>query len=379
MTTTNTFANKINKISDRIPVRDYQLLTSIEFTGYLLERLGQSAVLIVNREGKVIYVSERTEQLLAVQGDELIGKDYYENFVIYDDAGKLIPPRKRLVWEALNTVNYKRITPFFCYYGEGENRLHIAITANVVQEETEVAAVVLLVREVKRILNVDEMKTLFISFAAHQLKTPSSITKGFLELLVREGQDSYTKNQWENLQSAYEATESLIKLSKALLNLTKLEGGMIEPKLSETNPKKVLEEKAFSNSLLSKVKEVTVKIEARGKENFETDEIILSELFDILLSNAIKFSPQGSTVTVQLENKKDALHIMVADQGTGISEEQLKKLFSTTFKSDPASSGHGLGLVMAKKYLALLNGTISAESQEGGGAIFKIFIPKPLR
>lgn len=376
---TAAFAKKIKQLESRIKLRDYQLLTSAENIGFLLERFGQAGVVVVNRDGEIIYVSERAEQLLGVREKNLVGKSYVERIFIYDNDGYIIPPRKQLVWEALHTANYKRVTPFFCFYGPPDKRLHIAMTAAVMRDGNEVGMVALTMREVKRVLNVDEMKSLFVSFAAHQLKTPSSITKGFLELLVREGKAAYTKRQWEHLESAYEANESLINLSKALLNLTKLEGGLMEPKLSVINPREVIEKKKFSHKLLSGIKEVRIELVADGAEQyFETDEMIFSELFDILFSNAIKFSPPGGVVTISLNINNTGLRLSVADQGPGISAEQQERLFTTTFKSDPASSGHGLGLVMAKKYAALLGGTITLVSEVGKGAMFTLFLPKPL-
>lgn len=373
------FTKKIHDLAGRIPPRDFALLTGTSFTGFLLERLGQATVIIINREGNILYVSERAEKLLDISGADLVGKEYFKHIIEYDDAGKEIPNRKRLAWEALHTANYKRVTPFFCYYGPPEKRLHIAMSATVIHDGGEVAGAVLLIREVKRVLNVDEMKSLFVSFAAHQLKTPSSIVKGFLELMIREGHNSYSKTQWENLQSAFEANESLIRLSKALLNLTKLEGGLIEPKLSVINPGEVITDKISSQKLLANLKNIQPQLRVLGQnQDFETDEMIFSELFDILFSNAVKFSPNSSTIYIIITFSAKGLTVTVQDQGPGIPPEQIEKLFSTTFKSDPASQGHGLGLAMAKKYLALLGGEISASSTVGQGTTFSFFIPTPL-
>lgn len=372
--------HSILSLQGKIPDEDFSLLVSPDLTASLLEHSGEAGVIVINKSGKIIYLSKRAQNLLGVPAASLLGADYATSIVVFDNNGKEIPVQKRLVWQALYTPDYKRLTPFFCYLGQDlTERMQVAMTARQVLSGGKVAAVLLQVREVKRVLNVDEMKSLFISFAAHQLKTPSSIVKGFLELLIKEGEGAFSKGQWENIQSAYSATETLIELTKALLNLTKLEGGMIEPKLAPINPAELVQDRIKARQMLAKVKGIqTSVISNKPGGYFETDPIILSEVFDILYNNAIKFSPENGRITVVLQLAEAGATISVADQGEGVSPEKQEKLFTTTFKSDPASSGHGLGLVIAKKYLALLKGTIGVESKPGQGATFTFFIPKYL-
>lgn len=372
------FDFRLRDTRGKIPDEDFNLLTSTRFAGFLLEYLSESTVVVINAKAQIIYVSERAERLLNIPVEKLIGQNYFERVHIYDEDGIEIPVRKRLAWEALNTANYKRVTPFFCYYGESpHSRFQVAMKALAIEANGKVTAVILTIREVKRVLNIDEMKTLFVSFAAHQLKTPSSITKGFLELLVREGSGNFKKNQWHNLQSAYEANESLINLSKALLNLTRLEGGLIEPKISNINPTQIIEEKILAKQLLCRMKNIEIRFETKDEARyFETDELIFSELFDIVFSNAIKFSPNDSTITITLKHEPDGLFLSVSDHGPGMSEEQQERLFTTASKPLSAEAGHGLGLIIAKKYLALLRGSISVQSHLGDGTIFTIRLPK---
>src|SRR3989338_468415 len=346
---------------------DNKLLSSPEFTMFLLERLGQTATIVVDSKCSIIYWSQRAEKLFGLQSSAVLGQEYETTLPLFDAQGKQLPNRKRLIWEALHTVNYKRVTPFFCYGKDPSGRLfQIAMHAIVYRKRGRVTAVVLEAREVKRIINVGEMKTLFISFAAHQLKTPSSIVKGFLELMLREGQNRYSQEQWGNLESAHEANERLIALSRALLNLTKLEGGLIEPRLNTVNMAELIKEKLASHQATADKKNITIHFTALGPGAFfETDETIFAEIFEIVIGNAIKFSPAQKSITITLATTGEEAVLQVTDQGPGIPASQRSQLFSTTFKTDPASGGHGLGLAMAKKYLTLLGGRIAVDSTEG--------------
>ncbi len=222
------------------------------------------------------------------------------------------------------------------------------------------------------------MKSLFVSFAAHQLKTPSSVVKGFLELMMRQGEAAYSPEQWHFLTSAFESNEQLITVSKTLLNMARLEGGLIEPKVLEFDPSRSLQSKIASLAPLYKTKRVNINLNASGDEDLHlrNDETFFLEIFGILLGNAIKHSPIGGEITVSCSLTPAHCEVHVTDNGPGIPEEVRSKLFTTEQEASAEENSHGLGLYMAKKYIALLNGTIGlADGSSSSGSDFYFTIP----
>jgi signal transduction histidine kinase len=177
------------------------------FAEHLLERLNKSGMVVLNDKGEIVYVSVRAEQVLDLNKAAVLGQSFFEAVPLQTLEGEDIDDRKHPVWRALQPQPYTQVTPFFCSQpGVGQ-----ALAMNVLQilDEKKLKAVVVQIRKAEREVNVGEMKTLFVSFAAHQLKTPSSIVKGFLELMIREGQEIYSADQWNYLISAFESNEHL--------------------------------------------------------------------------------------------------------------------------------------------------------------------------
>lgn len=358
-----------------------KLLHDPEFTATVLERLGQSAPLVVSPQGAILYASQRVLRLLKLTARAAEGKHFLVAVKLCNEQGEALPERKNPVCQALQKGVRTQMTPFFCYLQrKGEKPpIPVAVKAWQIRSGRTLRCVVVEIREIERVLNVGEMKSLFVSFAAHQLKTPSSIVKGFLELMLREGAKAYQPQQWYNLQSAFEANENLINLSKTLLNLTRLEGGLIEPRIVPFNPAVVLKSKISGRKPLLAGHNIKVKLETKGSRGmFPSDETFFSEIYDILFSNALKYSPTGSIITVTLTVNKDELRLEVADQGPGLPLEQQKTLFDTGFSPDEANNSHGLGLFMAKKYVSLLKGKIGLIPNQKHGAKFFFTIPKPI-
>ncbi len=343
-----------------------------------LERVGQAGIIITDHAGVVQYASTRALRLLGLQRSVLLTQHFFKHIRLFDQQGRELGEKRTPVGSALRSSRFVQLTPFFCNYQKKNSTVSVALKVTQVQSNKQTTGAIIEIREATRKLNIDEMKSLFLSFAAHQLKTPSSVVKGFLELLIREGKKNFRPGQWDHIASAYAANEQLIRLSKTLLNLTRLEGGMIEPKVVTFNAREIAEQKIVASKMLRQSKGIEVALESPASAIFETDTVFFSELFDILFSNAVKHAPENTTVTVRLKVTDHELKLEVTDQGAGLSAYQQKELFVTAQQSNPYENSHGLGLLMAQKYLALLGGTIGVRSKIKQGATFYFTIPAPI-
>jgi signal transduction histidine kinase len=354
------------------------ILQDADFSQFLLENLTQSALLLVDKAGRITYVTKSLVRLFGLSQNKLLEQVFFQVVHLRDDRNNELTERKHPVFQALRTRSFNQMTPFFCRLETAKGQVPVALRAIQIKQQARVSGVIVELREVKRVLNVGEMKTLFVSFAAHQLKTPSSIVKGFLELMLREGKRAYQSQQWYNLQSAFEANENLIHLSKTLLNLTRLEGGLIEPKLAPFDPEDVLRRKIASHQSLLKIKNVKVDLRVEGKSRpFLSDEVFFSEVYEVLFNNALKYSDPGSRILVICKPRKEELTVEVHDEGPGIPEDKQQTLFKGASDMDPEKDSHGIGLLMAKKYVSLLKGDIGMRPGVVKGSVFFFTIPKP--
>ncbi len=346
------------------------------FAEHLLERLNKTGIVVVNSTGECIYVSEKAQQILKKAKRQIIGKQFFEAIPLLTIEDKEINIRKHPVAIALGHKSYTQVTPFFCKLHQEDDGHILAMNVLQIKKQRKVFGVVVQIRKAERELNIGEMKSLFVSFAAHQLKTPSSIVKGFLELMMREGRKAYNANQWGYLISAFESNEHLIHVSKTLLGLARLEGGLIAPTIKAMDPRQLLRGKIKSMQTLLDIKKINVTFEPEGKGFLNSDEAFFLEIFEILFANAVKHAPENTNILITCTTSKYGTEVHVIDNGPGISETLKAKLFVSAQQDAPDQNTHGLGLYMAKKYIALLDGSIGVEARNPApGSDFFFVVP----
>lgn len=349
-----------------------------DFTRNLLEKIGgNSATIVLDSSGVCVFVSSNIENVLGISLNDCSNKKFIDALKLYSMDDIIVDEQKHPVMKALNLKDFVQSTPFFCKLSAGSPDTYALSTIQISGKTPAETHVVVQMRKAKREVEVGEMKTLFLSFAAHQLKTPSSVVKGFLELMMRQGEAAYSAEQWHFLTSAFESNEQLIDVSKTLLNMARLEGGLIEPNILEFDPASSLQRKIASYSTLYQTKRVNVNFAASGDvEHIRSDETFFLEVFGIILGNAIKHSPIGGEIKVSCSTSASQCEVRVTDNGPGIPAEVKASLFKSEQGESKDENSHGLGLFMAKKYVALLNGSIGLEDAASDqGAEFYFTVP----
>jgi len=221
---------------------------------------------------------------------------------------------------------------------------------------------------------IDEQKR-FVADASHELKTPLTSLKTSIEVSMR-GKELPIKVK-ELLRVNLEDVNTLNKLIDRLLSLANKE--TIEPVFDNLDIKEVLESAVKKVSYLSKEKKIKINLNTKNYQLIG-DEISLTELFVILLDNAVKYSQKNSEIKITTIPFKKYLIIRVQDSGIGISEKYLSKIFDRFYRIDSSrthnnSSGFGLGLSMAKKIVENHCGVITVSSEIAIGTIFTIKLP----
>ncbi|MBI4687814.1 MAG: GAF domain-containing protein [Nitrospirae bacterium] len=228
-------------------------------------------------------------------------------------------------------------------------------------------------------------KSDFLANMSHELRTPLTAIIGFSEMMIHDPNSDINARHREYLQYMLEASEQLLSLINDLLDLAKIEAGKTDLELTEFSLKELLygsvsmfKEKAMKHAI-----NVRVEIE-EGIGSVIADNRKIKQVLFNLLSNALKFTPDGGSVVVQARKARnggmrESMEISVTDTGIGISEEDQKKLFQPFEQLDSALTkkhkGTGLGLSICKNIVELHGGRIWLESEPGRGARFTFTIP----
>lgn len=225
---------------------------------------------------------------------------------------------------------------------------------------------------------LEKMRTEFISNVSHELRTPLQSIKGFTKLML-EGKVPDQDTQAEFLEIMYNQSVHIQMLVESLLNLSRIESGHFSIRKKTVHLGNIIRAAVKSVSSLTAQKDMTILEEVPSEfEVIEGDEERLIQVMVNLLSNAIKFSPEGSSITVKLENKGDFI-VHVVDRGVGIPAEELSRLFQRFYQVDRSAArdlgGTGLGLYISKQIVEAHGGRIWVESRVGEGSKFSFSLP----
>ncbi|KKU82437.1 MAG: Histidine kinase [Microgenomates group bacterium GW2011_GWA2_47_8] len=219
----------------------------------------------------------------------------------------------------------------------------------------------------------------FITNASHELRTPLTSLKLAIEVALRN-KDLTLKESKKIISENLQDVNHLQDLSVRLLRLTTGKNSGQKILTEKISLKKVIEESVKKISGLAKSKNILIKNLVNTDRIISGNQTDLVELFSILLDNAIKYSQEKTKVTLSLKEDNQSADISVTDQGIGIEENDLPRIFDRFFRSNLARSktkvsGFGLGLSIAKKIVKDHHGNISVQSKSGKGSIFTIHLP----
>lgn len=225
---------------------------------------------------------------------------------------------------------------------------------------------------------LDKAKTEFVSLASHQLRSPLASTKWLSEMLISGDLGAVSDKQKEYLNKLHAANEDMISLVDVLLNVSRIEMGRLTVEKKVTNVEEICESVLNELAVLINQNAVVIKRSYNNLfKDIQSDPKLLRIVIQNLVSNAVKYTPRGGTVTITFEAFAGEKRIKVSDTGLGIPKNQQDKIFTKLFRADnvralSASQGTGLGLYLVKSVVSSIGGKISFVSEENKGSTFTI-------
>lgn len=232
-----------------------------------------------------------------------------------------------------------------------------------------------------KLQELDDMKSEFLAHVSHELRTPMASIQEGTHLLLDEIPGPLVQEQRTTLRIMADSCRRLIHLISTILDLSKMEAGMMEYRIVAVDLSRVAEISINKVRLLADSKHVQLLVEHPGERVWvKADAGRIEQVLDNLLSNALKFSPEGGIIKVLMTPDPQAgvLEVAVSDMGPGIAADDLPYIFERFYqgrtKAKNSAEGSGLGLALAKKVVEALGGRIWIESEVGKGTTVRFIL-----
>ena len=256
----------------------------------------------------------------------------------------------------------------------------MAALAPVRDEHGDLLGAVTVLRDITKLKEIEKIKSQFVSMVAHELRAPLAAIEGWLDLLLsgEAGGDESLERQW--LQRAKERSKSLLAMVSDLLEINKIEAGKVAQKMEPLQVSRVIRKVVDFLKPEADRKHISFRLDLPDPlPAVPADLQDMEKLFTNLVSNAIKYSGDRGSVTIESSVDENYVGFHVRDTGIGIAEEDLPRIFDDFFRVENREtsqiSGTGLGLTIAKKIVDSHFGRIEVASQLHRGSTFSVYLP----
>lgn len=254
--------------------------------------------------------------------------------------------------------------------------LQFFITAVKTQPDT-MFGVMILLQDITHLKQLDKLKSEFLMIASHELKTPLTSINMSISLLKERTAEKLNPEERELLQIASEDTSRLKALINDLLDISKIEAGKIDLSFETIPVDNIVSKTMLSFQSEVRAKRISLTSESKPDLQVRGDFGKIAWIMSNLISNAVRFTPEGGKVKIQAIESGAFVQFSVEDDGIGIPYEYQKKIFDKFFQvaSPLNTGGTGLGLAICKEIVRAHGGTIWVESEPGKGSTFYFTIP----
>lgn len=352
-----------------------------ENTDGILRSIGDG-VFVVDNQGIVILMNKIAEQLSGCSSREAIGRHYHDVFKFgYEENPQ--KPFPHLVEKILSQQEYREDITNHPIIHNMRGDTPILLTASAVKDHAEkVIGCVIVMIDMSKLRELERSKDNFLSLAAHQLGTPLGAVRWYTQMLLSGDMGKINGKVKEAMKEIEENNQRMVNLVNKLLDVSRIDQKSVKETPQTVQLEKLIAEVINNLKTHAFIKKVAVDFTAPKTPltPIVVDPDLLREVITNLIANAIKYNkPQGS-VTINLEERADSLHVTIKDTGIGIPLADQDKICSKFFRAENArnkvTDGTGLGLFVAKSYLESWGGAIDFQSKENVGTTFFVTLPK---
>ena len=332
-----------------------------------------AGVLVVDHESRVRLMNSAAKHIFGIPSEDGTGK-LLSQVVKDEEVHDLV--RSCLAGNAEASAELSIFSP--------DERIFQVQTSLLRGDNGDVSGVVATFNDITELRSVERMKSEFVSTVSHELRTPLTSIKGFTRTLLEDTEGFYDREtQIEFYRIIDTECDRLVRLINDLLNLSRIESGRaLDLVLSEVNLGDLINRVVDSQRAYTDRHEFQVIVQD-DLPKITADRDKIDQVLTNLLSNAIKYSPDGGKITVHARDaEENRVAVSVTDEGIGIPDDQMARLFTRFHRVDSRDSrkqyGTGIGLYLVKHLIEAHQGEVSVESESGEGSTFTFILPMKL-
>jgi PAS domain S-box-containing protein len=322
----------------------------------------------------IVQVNPAFLHMIGYHGEEVVGR--HVNDIIQDenllksiDQALTMPPDM-----------FTEITNEIGLLDNNDEKILSARCAPFRGRMKENLGTITVLHDITALKKMDQMKSDFVSMVSHEIRSPMNSLLMQLKIISDGLAGEVTEKQQEILQRASEKILNLNNLVTELLDLSRIESGLISHEKEQVDMANLLSEQQVFHDPYGKEKEITIQLNCPSElPSILANRQNIEEVFSNLITNAIKYSPVGGSITISVVAENEYLKIQLADTGYGISSEDLEKIFTRFYRAKDKNTrgiqGTGLGLAIVKSIIESHHGKISVESEVDRGTTFTILLP----
>ena len=323
-------------------------------------------VIVLDKEGRIVSINPTVEKIFGVLNGDIEGKVFLEavrNVDIAEVISMIFKNGKPVSEEIVLIYPVRRI---------------FEVNATPIFDNEEISGCLVVIHDITEIRKLEKVRSDFVANVSHELKTPLTSIKGFVETLL-EGAINDKENNRNFLEIIQSHAERLNNLVDDLLSLAHFESKEITLHKSTFDLKQQLQEVIAGFKSQTKKMNIDIKNDLEAGFSVSADKDRIEQVLTNLIDNAIKFNKDNGTIRIFDQEENGKIKVFVEDSGIGIPEKDLPRIFERFYRVDKARSrelgGTGLGLSIVKHIIELHNGSIGVESVEGLGSKFWFTLP----
>ena len=348
-------------------------------------------IIMTNKSGIVEFINDAAVTMTECGGAKnAIGLDYGLIIKIESKEGRELSERENPLIQAVRTNQPLESYQASLVTAQSDKRTPIAIT--VIPSGNASSSTIITFRDIEKELEEEGEQAEFISTASHEMRTPVATIDGYLSLAINPQTATIDERARGYLTAAQAASKHLGKLFQNLLDVTRLDDGKLKLHFEPVEMVSLIKE--ITDGYIERAKEQKITFSYGSSEpvafgrNHRMEQVVycfvdtalLREIMDNLIENALKYTPEGGSIYVNVRGDGDRVLINVTDTGIGIAPEDLTHIFQKFYRVDNSDTrtigGNGLGLYLVKQRAEAMGGKVWAESAFGEGSTFYVSLPR---